>query len=208
MKTNKSNRKEFSEEQKSEIIRLRKEGKSRDTIAHFLHVGKDRVGRFCKQNNIGMGKNQDFKGRPWKYHSHTAEAQVIVAEYPDFSLAACRGESIDTFFPKTLQATGGNKAKIHYHQMVKRAIGFCEQCPIRESCLEYAIQAEPHGIWGGTTEEEREYIRLKVGIRCEREVGNATRMVRRHVQAFTYKNTLTTKYDKNPFVQERIAKRA
>lgn len=208
MKTNKSNRKEFSEEQKSEIIRLRKEGKSRDMIAHFLQVGKERVSRFLKENNIGLGSKENFSRRPSQYHNHTAEAQQINTEYPDFSAAACRGESVSTFFPPSANANGGTAAKMKYHFTVQRAMSICEQCPIRESCLEYAIQAEPHGIWGGTTEEEREYIRLKVGIRCEREVGNATRMVRRHVQAFTYKNTLTTKYDKNPFVQERLAKRA
>lgn len=208
MKNNKSNRKEFSEEQKSEIIRLRNEGKSCDTIAHLIHVGKDRVRRFCKENNIALGSKDSFSRRPQTYHSHTAEAQVINVDYPDFSTAACRGESINTFFPSPANANGGKVARMNYHFTVQRAMSICQQCPIQEKCLEYAILAEPHGIWGGTTEEEREYVRVKVGIRCEREVGNTARMVRRHFDTFTYKTTRITKYDNNPFVEARLAKRA
>lgn len=32
----------------------------------------------------------------------------------------------------------------------------CNECPIRQQCLEYALVAnEEHGIWGGLTRQER-----------------------------------------------------
>ncbi|MCL4442947.1 MAG: WhiB family transcriptional regulator [Actinobacteria bacterium] len=35
----------------------------------------------------------------------------------------------------------------------------CEQCPVREACLEYALaNRERYGIWGGASERERRRI--------------------------------------------------
>ncbi|MHA6758045.1 WhiB family transcriptional regulator [Streptacidiphilus sp. PAMC 29251] len=32
----------------------------------------------------------------------------------------------------------------------------CGHCPVREPCLQFALDArEPYGVWGGLTEEER-----------------------------------------------------
>jgi WhiB family redox-sensing transcriptional regulator len=40
-----------------------------------------------------------------------------------------------------------------------RAKSICEACAVRVACLEYALQIrEPHGIWGGLTENERRAI--------------------------------------------------
>jgi hypothetical protein len=37
----------------------------------------------------------------------------------------------------------------------------CGTCPVRRSCLAYALVAnEPHGIWGGFDESERAWLRL------------------------------------------------
>ena len=46
----------------------------------------------------------------------------------------------------------------------KQAKTICRQCPVRMSCLEYAME-EPvdHGIWGGMTERERRRQRRKAG---------------------------------------------
>ena len=41
--------------------------------------------------------------------------------------------------------------------MVRRLV--CSECPIREACLEYALErAERWGIWGGATPREREQL--------------------------------------------------
>lgn len=62
--------------------------------------------------------------------------------------AACRAPGIDPdwFFPPTLQGvfTGA------------RAVEICNTCPVREACLDHAIeQGERYGIWGGMSERHR-----------------------------------------------------
>mgnify|MGYP001478869992 CR=1 FL=1 len=39
------------------------------------------------------------------------------------------------------------------------ALAVCESCPVASLCLEYAIDAEPFGVWGGTTPEDRDSMR-------------------------------------------------
>ena len=34
-------------------------------------------------------------------------------------------------------------------------------CPVREECLEYALENEPHDLWGGCTPDERRRIRSR-----------------------------------------------
>jgi Transcription factor WhiB len=42
---------------------------------------------------------------------------------------------------------------------VTRAKAMCARCPIRQQCLDYAIDShEAYGIWAGTSEEERRLI--------------------------------------------------
>lgn len=46
------------------------------------------------------------------------------------------------------------------------AKAICAECSIREECLDLAITTrEEHGIWGGTTEKERETIRVQMALR-------------------------------------------
>lgn len=52
----------------------------------------------------------------------------------------------------------------------KQAKIICRQCPVRMSCLEYAMDAPvDHGIWGGLTERERRRHRRKAGTADWRE---------------------------------------
>lgn len=45
---------------------------------------------------------------------------------------------------------------------VRRAKGFCAECPVAQECLEHALAFdERHGVWGGTTPREREVIQRK-----------------------------------------------
>ena len=40
-----------------------------------------------------------------------------------------------------------------------RAKEICRTCPVKAPCLDYAIQIrEPHGIWGGLNEAERQNL--------------------------------------------------
>lgn len=61
--------------------------------------------------------------------------------------AACADEDADLFFPAGRQAA----------QVARRV---CAACPVREQCLQYALEADVrYGIWGGTTAGERKRIR-------------------------------------------------
>jgi WhiB family redox-sensing transcriptional regulator len=58
----------------------------------------------------------------------------------------CREMAPETFFPR--DGVGVEIAK-----------GVCADCPVRESCLEYALfHRIEHGVWGGTSERARRRI--------------------------------------------------
>ena len=53
--------------------------------------------------------------------------------------AACRGLDTDVFFPLTDEDAGPAKE-------------ICATCPVREACLEFALQTrQADGVWGGLT---------------------------------------------------------
>jgi WhiB family transcriptional regulator, redox-sensing transcriptional regulator len=61
---------------------------------------------------------------------------------------ACATAEPDLFFPIGTGVMGARQAE--------RAIQICARCQVRRKCLEYAIDTrETHGIWGGTTPDER-----------------------------------------------------
>jgi WhiB family redox-sensing transcriptional regulator len=42
----------------------------------------------------------------------------------------------------------------------------CRRCPVTTLCLTYALEIEePHGMWGGMSEAERQKIRLRIAAR-------------------------------------------
>lgn len=60
--------------------------------------------------------------------------------------AACRGVDPDVFYPSS-------------DEEAEEAKAICRVCPVRESCLEYAlVNRERDGVWGGATERERRRI--------------------------------------------------
>jgi WhiB family transcriptional regulator, redox-sensing transcriptional regulator len=73
---------------------------------------------------------------------------------------ACLSADPDLFFPV---ATGAVAARD-----MKRAQQVCARCQVRQECLDFAMRTgEMHGIWGGTTPEER--------IRARRQRNRAPR---------------------------------
>jgi WhiB family redox-sensing transcriptional regulator len=40
----------------------------------------------------------------------------------------------------------------------------CSACPVKEACLDHALNHEMYGFWGGTTEHQRRSIRQMKGI--------------------------------------------
>lgn len=68
-------------------------------------------------------------------------------ERPWAVFAACRDRDPDAFFPVT---PGDERA----------ALRICSGCPVRQDCLEFALEARVRfGIWGGLTEKQRRSLR-------------------------------------------------
>lgn len=72
-------------------------------------------------------------------------------------LAACRGADPNLFFPPQHQ-----ELKEERIAREAQAKAICAQCPVRRSCLEFALTTrEPHGVWGGMSETDRRHIQEK-----------------------------------------------
>lgn len=73
--------------------------------------------------------------------------------------AACDGMDTNVFYPAKAD-----------HEGVEAAKAVCRRCPVRGECFEYALNQTgwdgDHGIWGGTTPEERKQIRKGRPLRC------------------------------------------
>ncbi|MEW2295512.1 WhiB family transcriptional regulator [Streptomyces sp. NPDC006743] len=68
--------------------------------------------------------------------------------------AACRHEDPDLFFP--IGTTGPALVQ------TEQAKSVCRRCPVRDECLEWALEtAQPLGVWGGTSENERRALRRR-----------------------------------------------
>jgi WhiB family transcriptional regulator, redox-sensing transcriptional regulator len=69
--------------------------------------------------------------------------------------AACSSLDTNLFFP---DPDGGHETL----PMVASAKAVCGECPVRQSCLEFAIRTRQlDGVWGGHTPEERRSIRRR-----------------------------------------------
>jgi WhiB family transcriptional regulator, redox-sensing transcriptional regulator len=67
---------------------------------------------------------------------------------------ACLTADPDLFFPI---AGGAPSAR-----QEAKALRICAHCPVRQECLDFAVRTgETHGIWGGTTADERIRVRRK-----------------------------------------------
>lgn len=76
----------------------------------------------------------------------TATATDYAADWRE--AGACLGADPDLFFP--ISQTGLTLAQI------ARAKSVCSGCEVRLACLRFAVETkERHGIWGGTTPDER-----------------------------------------------------
>lgn len=76
-----------------------------------------------------------------------------MSNYEDWrQRAACRDEDPELFFPVSDTGPGARQAD--------QAKAVCARCPVRERCLDYALDTGlDHGIFGGTTEAERRELR-------------------------------------------------
>lgn len=67
------------------------------------------------------------------------------------SSAACRGPQGAVFFPPPV--TERKREKLAREERAKQ---ICRDCPVVDECRAYALAIrEPHGVWGGMSEQER-----------------------------------------------------
>jgi WhiB family transcriptional regulator, redox-sensing transcriptional regulator len=84
------------------------------------------------------------------------------------SLGACQQEDPELFFP----VAQAGPALVQLDQA--RAI--CARCQVRAECLSFALETvQDHGVWGGTSEEERRALRRARNrrLRSARSAGQA-----------------------------------
>lgn len=75
--------------------------------------------------------------------------------------AACRDESPEAFFVDA-GYLGKRLSREGFHLAVAEAKAVCRRCSETANCLTWALEHdERHGIWGGTTEDERARMRRK-----------------------------------------------
>lgn len=98
--------------------------------------------------------------------------------------AACKDyHDPDVFFRwETLNATRGPERD----SMIAEARAICDACPVKQECLEQALEArERWGMWGGTTAQERKEmfkeaqrraVPISRGVKMGRK-GNQLRLV-------------------------------
>ena len=72
--------------------------------------------------------------------------------------AACRTEDPDLFFP--IGASGPALLQ------TEQAKAVCRRCPVREQCLQWALDTgQSIGVWGGTSETERRALKRRITAR-------------------------------------------
>ncbi|MFJ1735182.1 WhiB family transcriptional regulator [Streptomyces sp. NPDC088254] len=72
--------------------------------------------------------------------------------------AECRREDPDLFFP--IGTTGPALLQ------TEQAKAVCRRCPVREPCLEWAMETDQTlGVWGGTSENERRALKRRLRAR-------------------------------------------
>lgn len=71
--------------------------------------------------------------------------------------ALCRSDDAVHFF-----APNHIEHKEERAERESRARAICERCPVREQCLDHALEVgEPNGIWGGLNELQRSRLRRR-----------------------------------------------
>jgi len=64
--------------------------------------------------------------------------------------AVCRTVGTDLFFPE-----------VGHEEQYADAKAVCAICPVKDPCLQAALDGNEYGVWGGTSEAERRQIRAQ-----------------------------------------------
>lgn len=110
--------------------------------------------------------------------------QVAVAEGYGadwWGRGACSGMGAEVFFPE-IQETYGRRGRPPIVAAEKPALAVCAGCDVRADCLQWALEHEDYGVWGGMTAIQRRLLRERAGGRTrngvERVAAQAARLLR------------------------------
>lgn len=76
-----------------------------------------------------------------------------------YDRAACARSTLQgvTFFSDGKRGGGATPEMIRERKI---ALSFCAVCPVRQECLDFALETnQEHGIWGGLTVKARKNVR-------------------------------------------------
>lgn len=104
------------------------------------------------------------------YSSQTFVKAVLMSrigtiDYEDWaSEASCKGK-LDLFYP--------DEDDVEYRKKIYKAKSLCVNCPVKVSCLTFAItRGESHGVWGGMTFRQISRLRNQIGVIDEDYIQN------------------------------------
>lgn len=81
----------------------------------------------------------------------TRSAHGLDTSFMDDALCRTEGHRSDKFFMEYERGADGRV-------MAMEARSVCMRCSVRGDCFLYAVAADEHGIWGGTTREQRMFF--------------------------------------------------
>ena len=85
---------------------------------------------------------------------------------------SCASVDPELFFPQEVEI---NDSKlVSKYQNLSAAKAVCNSCPLKLQCLEYALKNYEIGVWGGTTEHQREDLRKLSNIKLSRRTNSPT----------------------------------
>jgi Transcription factor WhiB len=71
------------------------------------------------------------------------------------TLAVCKGADPNLFQPEK---------ETPREEIALTIATYCDACPVKEQCLDHAVENNEKGIWGGTTETRRRKMRRARGL--------------------------------------------
>ena len=143
--------------------RRRKAAVSRPVILLMCAAAWDlRIGLLARRWPSGAREWTEGADPRMNYTTPSRPTEALGA-YASWRLnAACRQVDPELFFP--IGTTGPAI------DQVGQAKGICQGCPVREACLGWALRNQiAFGIWGGTTEEDRQALRRAFAQRVSHE---------------------------------------
>lgn len=93
------------------------------------------------------------------------KVKFTIPEFLQKDDPACSTVDPEIFFPQEIQI--GSKI-VYKYPMLSKARDICSGCPLKIECLQYAMNNVEFGVWGGTTESQREQLRKSSRITANR----------------------------------------